>query len=280
MVAGALSVMFVGQVAIYGDGGSQGVSLIAETIAGIGNPCSFLKMRGPSELAQGEDAIDGLGEVEIFQLTGNPGIMLMNFETGEVGINFAENFTVTGYCTKKGVLEVLRYTGEASRRPSRIPAQTSKNRHVLKHQNRSFPSGMPPPPSPAVYSFRRRTWCGCENLYEASVISFLIFTLSKRFSLFTAAGKHPCGFVFNKGFIANSAPPSASAFQTARKVLLSIIRKQIEQFHNQQIAPFFRARLPQWHGFFFCISCSSRRSDAWFCQKVLRRLRFRHSYIF
>ena len=33
---------------------------------------------------------------------------------------------------------------------------------------------MPPPPSPAVYSFRRRTWCGCENLYEASVISFLI----------------------------------------------------------------------------------------------------------
>ncbi|MCU6720820.1 hypothetical protein OCV67_12915, partial [Porcipelethomonas ammoniilytica] len=99
IVAGALSVMFVGQVMIYGDGSSQGIAH-AETIAGIKE--SLQLSENADELAQEfEDAIDGLGEVEYF---GSPesGIMLMN-ETGEVGINFAENFTVTG-CVQKGVV--------------------------------------------------------------------------------------------------------------------------------------------------------------------------------
>lgn len=137
-----------------------------------------------------------------------------------------------------GVLEVLRYTGEASRRPSRIPAQTSEKSACPETPKSVIPIRYAASTISAAYSFRRRTWCGCENPYEASVISFLI-SLCQNGSASSQLRANILADLSSTKFIANSAPPSASAFQTARKVLLSIIRKQIEQFHNQQIAPFF-----------------------------------------
>lgn len=64
ILAGTLSMMFVGQVMIYGDGSSQGIAH-AETIAGIKESLQLSK--NADELKKEfENAVDGLGEVEYF----------------------------------------------------------------------------------------------------------------------------------------------------------------------------------------------------------------------
>ncbi|MCM1529708.1 MAG: hypothetical protein NC093_06910 [Alistipes sp.] len=64
IVSGVLSVMFVGQVLIYGDGSSQGIAH-AETIEAIKE--SLQLSENADDLQQEyENAIDGLGEVDYF----------------------------------------------------------------------------------------------------------------------------------------------------------------------------------------------------------------------
>ena len=92
IVAGALSVMFVGQVMIYGDGSSQGIAH-AETIAGIKE--SLQLSENADELAQVyENAVEGLGEVEYF---GSPeaGITAYSAELSDE-VSFATGLTITG----------------------------------------------------------------------------------------------------------------------------------------------------------------------------------------
>ena len=99
IVAGALSVMFVGQVMIYGDGSSQGIAH-AETIAGIKE--SLQLSENADELAQVyENAVEGLGEVEYF---GSPeaGITAYSAELSDE-VSFATGLTITGK-VQKGVV--------------------------------------------------------------------------------------------------------------------------------------------------------------------------------
>ena len=98
IVAGALSVMFVGQVMIYGDGSSQGIAH-AETIAGIKESLQLSK--NADELQQEfENAVDGLGEVEYFA-SPESGIMMMN-ETAESRATKASGLTISGKVEKGG----------------------------------------------------------------------------------------------------------------------------------------------------------------------------------
>lgn len=65
-LAGALSLMFVGQVMIYGDGASQGI-LHADTIASAAEAIEGRK--NADQLAKEfEEATKGLGEVNYFEL--------------------------------------------------------------------------------------------------------------------------------------------------------------------------------------------------------------------
>ena len=99
IVAGALSVMFVGQVMIYGDGSSQGIAH-AETIAGIKE--SLQLSENADELAQVyENAVEGLGEVEYF---GSPeaGITAYSAELSDE-VSIATGLTITGK-VQKGVV--------------------------------------------------------------------------------------------------------------------------------------------------------------------------------
>ncbi len=96
--SGILSVMFVGQVMIYGDGNSQGIAH-AETIAEIKESLQLSK--NADELQKEfENAVDGLGEVEYF---GSPesSIMLMN-EAAESKAAKASGLTITGKVEKGG----------------------------------------------------------------------------------------------------------------------------------------------------------------------------------
>ena len=99
IVAGALSVMFVGQVMIYGDGSSQGIAH-AETIAGIKE--SLQLSENAVELAQVyENAVEGLGEVEYF---GSPEAEIAAY-SAELSdeVSFATGLTITGK-VQKGVV--------------------------------------------------------------------------------------------------------------------------------------------------------------------------------
>ena len=75
ILAGTLSVMFVGQVLIYGDGNSQGIAH-AETIGAIKE--SLQLFENADELQKEfENAVDGLGEIDYFA-SPESGIMMMN----------------------------------------------------------------------------------------------------------------------------------------------------------------------------------------------------------
>ena len=98
-LSGVLSVMFVGQIMIYGDGSSQGIAH-AETIAGIKE--SLQLSENADELAQVyENAVEGLGEVEYF---GSPeaGITAYSAELSDE-VSFATGLTITGK-VQKGVV--------------------------------------------------------------------------------------------------------------------------------------------------------------------------------
>lgn len=70
-----LSVMFVGQVMVYGDGNSQGIAH-AETIGAIKE--SLQLSENADELQKEfENAVDGLGEIDYFA-SPESGIMMMN----------------------------------------------------------------------------------------------------------------------------------------------------------------------------------------------------------
>ncbi len=112
-LAGALSLMFVGQVMIYGDGASQGL-LHADTIASAAEAIEGRK--NADQLAKEfEEATKGLGEVEYFGSPENEinlvrndidseesdaNIMLLN-ENNKT--EYAAELTVTGY-VKKGIV--------------------------------------------------------------------------------------------------------------------------------------------------------------------------------
>lgn len=99
ILAGTLSVMFVGQVLIYGDGSSQGIAH-AETIEAIKE--SLQLSENADDLQQEyENAVDGLGEVEYF---GSPEseIMMMNETAEREETPFSEDLIITGKVEKGG----------------------------------------------------------------------------------------------------------------------------------------------------------------------------------
>ena len=100
MLAGTLSIMFIGQALIYGDGSSQGIAH-AETITEIKESLQ-LSENADNLAADYEKAVDGLGEIEYF---GSPEatVMLMSEAAETDSLDFAEDLTITGY-VKKGVV--------------------------------------------------------------------------------------------------------------------------------------------------------------------------------
>lgn len=98
-MAGTLSVMFIGQVLIYGDGSSQGIAH-AETIAGIKESLQ-LSENADSMQQEYENAVDGLGEVEYFESPESE-IMIMNETAESEEITFAEGLIITGKVEKGG----------------------------------------------------------------------------------------------------------------------------------------------------------------------------------
>lgn len=98
ILAGTLSVMFVGQVLIYGDGSSQGIAH-AETIAGIKE--SLQLSENADELQKEfENAVDGLGEIDYFA-SPESGIMVMN-ETADSRAAKASGLTISGNVVTEG----------------------------------------------------------------------------------------------------------------------------------------------------------------------------------
>ena len=97
-LSGVLSVMFVGQVLIYGDGSSQGIAH-ADTIAEIKES---LELSGNADKLKQEyeNAVDGLGEVEYF---GSPENSIMMMNEPLANTNMAAGLTVTGK-VQKGVV--------------------------------------------------------------------------------------------------------------------------------------------------------------------------------
>ena len=99
ILAGTLSVMFVGQVLIYGDGNSQGIAH-AETIGAIKE--SLQLFENADELQKEfENAVDGLGEIDYFA-SPESGIMMMNEDETSTNANFAGNLTITGNVVTEG----------------------------------------------------------------------------------------------------------------------------------------------------------------------------------
>lgn len=98
IVSGVLSVMFVGQVMIYGDGNSRGIAH-AETLSTIKESLQLSKNADKLQ-KEFENAVDGLGEVEYF---GSPesGIMMMN-EAAESRAVIASGLTISGKVKKGG----------------------------------------------------------------------------------------------------------------------------------------------------------------------------------
>ncbi len=98
IVSGILSLMFVGQVMIYGDGNSQGIAH-AETISDIKESLQFSK--NADELQKEfENAVDGLGEIDYFA-SPESGIMMMN-EAGEGKAAKASGLKISGKVEKGG----------------------------------------------------------------------------------------------------------------------------------------------------------------------------------
>ena len=102
-LSGVLSVMFVGQIMIYGDGSSQGIAH-AETIADIKES---LELSGNAdELKQEyENASDGLGEVEYFNTS--DGISLYSANTGEPSVAESCGLSISGYVGQYGTCSDL-----------------------------------------------------------------------------------------------------------------------------------------------------------------------------
>lgn len=120
-LAGVMSVMFVGQVMVFGDGSAQGI-LHANTIASAAEAIQGVK--NADQLAKEfDEATKGLGEVEYFGAL-DEGIMLMNDTDDEnaaaensissginlmsldlegVDVGAANSLTVSG-CVKKGIV--------------------------------------------------------------------------------------------------------------------------------------------------------------------------------
>ena len=93
-----LSVMFVGQVMVYGDGNSQGIAH-AETIGAIKE--SLQLSENADELQKEfENAVDGLGEIDYFA-SPESGIMMMN-ETADSKAVKANGLTISGKVEKGG----------------------------------------------------------------------------------------------------------------------------------------------------------------------------------
>lgn len=99
ILTGTLSVMFIGQVLIYGDGSSQGIAH-AETIAGIKESLQ-LSENADAMQQEYENAVDGLGEVEYFESPESE-IMMMNETAESEEITFAEGLIITGKVEKGG----------------------------------------------------------------------------------------------------------------------------------------------------------------------------------
>ena len=98
IVSGILSLMFVGQVMIYGDGNSQGIAH-AETISDIKETLQFSK--NADELQKEfENAVGGLGEIDYFA-SPESGIMMMN-EAGEGKAAKASGLKISGKVEKGG----------------------------------------------------------------------------------------------------------------------------------------------------------------------------------
>ena len=98
IVSGILSLMFVGQVMIYGDGNSQGIAH-AETISDIKESLQFSK--NADELQKEfENAVGGLGEIDYFA-SPESGIMMMN-EAGEGKAAKASGLKISGKVEKGG----------------------------------------------------------------------------------------------------------------------------------------------------------------------------------
>lgn len=98
IIAGTLSMMFVGQVMIYGDGNSQGIAH-AETISDIKESLQLSK--NADELQKEfENAVDGLGEIDYFA-SPESGIMMMN-KVAESRAAKASGLTISGKAEKGG----------------------------------------------------------------------------------------------------------------------------------------------------------------------------------
>ena len=105
-LSGVLSVMFVGQVLIYGDGSSQGIAH-AETIADIKES---LELSGNAdELKQEyENAVDGLGEVDYFDYS-ESGATAFYKAQRNAAANSASGLTITGNVVTEGNLNTPVY---------------------------------------------------------------------------------------------------------------------------------------------------------------------------
>ncbi len=98
IIAGTLSMMFVGQVMIYGDGNSQGIAH-AETISDIKESLQLSKNADKLQ-KEFENAVDGLGEIDYFA-SPESGIMMMN-KVAESRAAKASGLTISGKVEKGG----------------------------------------------------------------------------------------------------------------------------------------------------------------------------------
>ena len=98
IIAGTLSMMFVGQVMIYGDGNSQGIAH-AETIGEIKESLQLSKNADKLQ-KEFENAVGGLGEIDYFALP-ESGIMMMN-EAAESKAAKASGLKISGKVEKGG----------------------------------------------------------------------------------------------------------------------------------------------------------------------------------
>ena len=107
LLAGVLSVMFVGQIMIYGDGSSQGIAH-AETIAGIKE--SLQLSENAAELQQEyENAVDGLGKVDYFDYSESGANAFYKAQRNAVAANSASGLTISGNVVTEGNLNTPVY---------------------------------------------------------------------------------------------------------------------------------------------------------------------------
>ena len=107
IIAGSLSLLFVGQVMIFGDGSGQGV-LHADTIAYAAEAIEEAK-NAEQLAAEFDAATQDLGEIDYFSVPQISTMSLEQEETTESGIDYADELTVTGY-VQKGVVPNASYS--------------------------------------------------------------------------------------------------------------------------------------------------------------------------